>query len=139
MILQSLVQLYDDLVQRNLLAQAGWSPVKISYALCLDLDGKLIQIVPQFTSVPSGKKTVLRPEVHTLPAAVKRTSGILPNFLWDNSSYLLGIRKFDEKKDEKKYLPQLTVWFAVRNTSNLAEIFITHFLTPFKPPQRKQF
>ena len=41
-----------------------------------------------------GKKTQLRPTPMELPSPVTRTVGILPNFLWDNSSYLLGA---DEK------------------------------------------
>lgn len=34
---------------------------------------------------------VQRPLELMLPAAVKRSSGVAPNFLWDNSSYLLGV------------------------------------------------
>ena len=107
MILQSLVKLYDDLVSRGEIARFGWSPTKISYALCLDTEGNLIQVVPQLVvpqsdKVSSGKKPVFRPTQKILPAAVKRASGILPNFLWDNSIYILGFRKFDEKRDGKK-------------------------------------
>ena len=102
MILQSLVQLYDDLVSRGDLARLGWSPSKISYALCLDKDGKLIQVVPLLYEDNSGKKTVLRPTLKQLPSPVKRSSGIAPNFLWDNSAYILGFRKYDDKKDKKK-------------------------------------
>lgn len=94
MILQSLVRLFEDLVRSGKLSRPGWSQVKISYALCLGLDGTLEYVVPQFQEVLSGKKTVLRPRMMDLPAPVTRSSGILPNFLWDNSSYLLGI---DEK------------------------------------------
>ena len=36
-----------------------------------------------------GKKP--QPQRISLPAPVKRTVGIAPNFLWDNSSYLLGV------------------------------------------------
>ena len=91
MILQSLVRLFEDLVRSGKLSRPGWSQVKISYALCLGLDGTLEYVVPQFQEVLSGKKTVLRPRMMDLPAPVTRSSGILPNFLWDNSSYLLGI------------------------------------------------
>lgn len=94
MILQSLVRLFEDLVQNGKLSRPGWSQVKISYALCLGLDGTLEYVVPQLQEVSSGKKIVLRPRIMNLPAPVTRSSGIQPNFLWDNSSYLLGI---DEK------------------------------------------
>lgn len=94
MILQSLVRLFEDLVQNGKLSRPGWSQVKISYALCLGLDGTLEYVVPQLQEVSSGKKIVFRPRIMNLPAPVTRSSGIQPNFLWDNSSYLLGI---DEK------------------------------------------
>ena len=91
MILQALTQLYEDLVGRGEISRPGWSKAKISYALCLAADGSLIQVIPQFEEEQAGKKTVLRPQKILLPAAVKRTAGVQPNFLWDNSSYLLGV------------------------------------------------
>ncbi len=90
MILQALTQLYEDLADRGEIARQGWAPAKISYALCLDESGNLVQMVPMLIPEPVGKKTVLRPQKIDLPAAVTRTVGILPNFLWDNSSYVLG-------------------------------------------------
>ncbi len=94
MILQALTQLYRDLVDRNEIAQDGWSPTKVSYALCLSETGALENIVPQGEN--DGKKNKLRPTQKCLPAPVKRSSGIKANFLWDNSQYLLGIA---EEKD----------------------------------------
>ena len=94
MILQALTQLYEDLVFRGEIPCPGWNPAKISYALCLDERGSLEYVLPIMKEVQVGKKTQLRPAPMELPAAVTRTVGILPNFLWDNSSYLLGI---DEK------------------------------------------
>ena len=99
MILQALTRLFEDLVQQGKIARPGWGPAKISYALCLDENGMLESVVPQLTEVQVGKKTQLRPTPMELPAAVTRSSGILPNFLWDNSSYLLGVRK--KEKSEK--------------------------------------
>lgn len=91
MILQALTQYYEDLLARGGIAAPGWAPAKISYALCLDEDGQLTQVVPTMEEVPKGKKTVSQPLVFPLPAAEKRTVGIVSNFLWDNSSYLLGV------------------------------------------------
>lgn len=91
MILQALTRLYDDLVDRGEIARPGWSPAKISFALCLDESGNLLQVIPTLKPTAVGKKTVLKPQLMKLPAAVTRTVGILPNFLWDNSSYLLGV------------------------------------------------
>ena len=91
MILQALTRHYEDLLSRGEIAGPGWAPAKISYALCLDGEGHLIQVVPLMTEVTRGKKTVLQPQMITLPAAVKRTVGVEANFLWDNSAYLLGV------------------------------------------------
>ena len=90
MILQALTQLFEDLAQQGEIGRPGWSPAKISYALCLSAQGQLESVVPLLTETLVGKKTQLRPTPMELPSPVTRTVGILPNFLWDNSSYLLG-------------------------------------------------
>ena len=93
MILQALTRCYEDLLQRGEIAAPGWSPAKISFALCLDTDGRLTQVIPTMQETLIGKKTVLRPQSITLPAAAKKTSGVSSNFLWENSGYLLGIKQ----------------------------------------------
>lgn len=77
MILQALAKYYEDLLSCGKIAAQGWSTAKISFTICLNSKGELVQAIP----------TVQEP---ALPAAVKRTVGIASNFLWDNSSYLLG-------------------------------------------------
>ena len=94
MILQALTRLFEDLVQQGKISRPGWSPAKISYALCLDASGTLEYVVPLLSEVQVGKNTLLRPTPMALPSSVPRASGIRSNFLWDNSSYLLGV---DEK------------------------------------------
>ena len=94
MILQALTRLFEDLAQQGKIGRPGWSSAKISYALCLSAQGQLESVVPLLTETLVGKKTQLRPTPMELPAPVTRTVGILPNFLWDNSSFLLGA---DEK------------------------------------------
>ena len=101
MILQALTRYYEDLSARGEIAAPGWAPTKISFALCLNENGELTQIVPTMDEVSKGKKTVFQPQLITLPAAVKRTVSIAANFLWDNSAYLLGI---DQKGDPERSL-----------------------------------
>ena len=101
MILQALTRLFEDLTQQGKLSRPGWSPSKISYALCLDETGELTYVVPMLREEQVGKKTQLRPTSMELPSPVTRTVGILPNFLWDNSSYLLGA---DEKGKPERSL-----------------------------------
>lgn len=91
MILQALTGYYQTLADRGEIVRPGWSKVKVSYALCITDDGVLEQVIPLLTEQPKGKRTVLAPRLFTLPAPVKRASGVAANFLCDNSSYMLGI------------------------------------------------
>lgn len=102
MILQALTKLYEDLAAQGRIARPGWGPAKISYALCLDKSGKLTQVIPQLDEQVIGKKTVIRPRSMNLPSAVKRSSGIVSNFLWDNAGYLLGLFSTEGKSEEIK-------------------------------------
>ena len=92
MILQALTEYYRVLADRGVLDTPGWSSAKISFALCLSADGTLEQVISLQTQQPRGKKLVVAPQlVPSLPAPVKRSSGVSANFLWDNASYLLGM------------------------------------------------
>lgn len=91
MILQALTQLFEDLVRQGKLARPGWSPAKISYALCLDEKGNLESVVPTLREVPVKNKTQLLPTPMELPSGATRSSGIVPIFLWDSSTYILGV------------------------------------------------
>lgn len=99
MILQALVQHYEDLTAKGMIAPPGWSPVKVSYSLELDEEGRLLRTASIQQEVQKGKKTVLAPQTMDLPSPVKRTVGIASNFLCDNSTYLLGL---DEKPDVQR-------------------------------------
>lgn len=90
MILQSLVEYYETLAAEGKINRPGWSQVGVSYGLELDGSGSLVNVVPLRQEIPSGKKTVLRPQAMTVPTPVKRSSGIQPNFLCDNSTYFIG-------------------------------------------------
>lgn len=88
MILQALTRYYETLADQGKIARPGWAKSRVSYALCLNTDGELVQVIPLLEET-GGKKP--QPRQFDLPAPVKRSSGIASNFLWDNSSYLLGV------------------------------------------------
>lgn len=92
MILQALTSLYEALAPKGEVPKEGWSPERISFALGIDENGDLLRITPLFKpgDMPKEKKKE-EPQEMTVPAAVKRTSGAAANFLWDNSSYILGV------------------------------------------------
>lgn len=91
MILQSLVEYYETLAASGKVAHPGWGPAKVSYALRITDKGELIEVVPLMAEQQRGKKTVLAPREMSVPAPVKRASGISANFMCDNSSYILGV------------------------------------------------
>lgn len=87
MILQALTSYYERLVEQQKLFPPGVSEVNVSYALCLDKNGALTQVIPQM--VMTDKKS--RPRPCPLPSPVKRSVNFVSNFLWDNSRFLLGV------------------------------------------------
>lgn len=91
MILQALTEHYEDLRAKGDLSGPGWGLAKVTYSLDLHEDGSILQVSLLLTEQKRGKKAVLAPREIKVPLAVKRTVGIAPNFLWDNSSYLLGV------------------------------------------------
>jgi CRISPR-associated protein Csd1 len=87
-VLASLARAYDRLADRGEVPPFGYSREKIGFLISLNEDG-----------TPAGAPIDLRQRLgHGLtapqmqvPQAVKRTSGIAPNFLWDKTSYVLGV------------------------------------------------
>jgi CRISPR-associated protein Csd1 len=87
MILQELHSYYcrlrDD--PESGIALPGLAPQKISFAVVIDREGHLVEI--QNIRDQSGKRP--RPTVVMVPEAAIRTVGVMPNFMWDNTSYVL--------------------------------------------------
>jgi CRISPR-associated protein Csd1 len=92
MILHALHAYYHRLLDNpeSGIAQPGFAPQKISYALIIDRAGHLAGV--QDIRDVSGKKP--RPVRLMVPEAAIRSSGVAANFLWDNTGYVLG---FDDK------------------------------------------
>ena len=98
MILQALHTYYQRLLARGEegLAPFGYSPEKISYEIVLTTDGKLVAV--NDIRDTSGKKPL--PRVLLVPASFKRPgTGAKPFFLWDKTSYLLGVSASSTRTD----------------------------------------
>ena len=91
MILQALVDYYEALAAQGRVAKPGWGIAKISYALNLDKQGRLLNLISLKLTKQKGKKTVEVPQNILLPEATKRTAGVEAQFLWDNAKYVLGL------------------------------------------------
>lgn len=90
MILQALVQHYEDLLAAGEVVRPGWARAKVSYGLDLSGDGRLLGLLPLQTEQVRGKKAVIAPRMMEVPMPGKHASGISANFLFHNSGYLLG-------------------------------------------------
>lgn len=91
MILQALAGYYEKLAEEGKVERPGWGKAKVSFALNLGEDGKIMSVIPLKQEETRGKKTVWLPQMLKVPEPVVRTAGISANFLCDNSGYLLGI------------------------------------------------
>lgn len=95
-ILQSLESYYHRLPG---IAEPGWSAEKFGWCIVLDRQGEPIDVEDIHDLL--GKKP--RPKLYTVPAAVKRTVGILPNFLWDKTAYVLGRTATEGKRTAQEH------------------------------------
>ena len=99
MILQALNRYYQRLLARGEegLSPFGYSPEKISFAMLLAPDGRVMDVTDIRDT--SGKKPV--PQVMNVPQPEKRTVGIKSNFLWDKTSYVLGVSATSKRADRE--------------------------------------
>lgn len=97
MILTALNNYYDRLVSQGVedVPPYGFSQEKISYGLVLNKAGELVDVVNLMDT--SGKKP--RPTSMLVPQPPKRSVNIDPCFLWDKSSYVLGLTAKEAQKD----------------------------------------
>ncbi len=97
MILQAMNQYYNRLVNSGAdIPLLGFSTGKIHHALILDEKGHLLQV--QDLRDPDKK---MAPKTMTVPEGENRSANIAANFLWDNTSYVLGK---DNKGNEERAL-----------------------------------
>ena len=99
MILQALVRYYQRMVEREAkgIAGYGYSPEKISYEIVLAPDGTVLAV--NDIRDTTGKKA--QPRVLDVPQPEKRTVGIKSNFLWDKTSYVLGVSATSKRTDKE--------------------------------------
>lgn len=85
MILQALTQYYErkSKSEPGLLPQFGFEIKNIPVVIEIDNDGQEVQMLIRDSKNGDGQELV--------PAAVKRSSGIAANLLWDSAEYCLGI------------------------------------------------
>ena len=100
MILQALNQYYERLKDdpQTDIPLLGFGNQKIHFALVLNQDGELVQ-VKDIRDKPKNKPvpiSLILPQI-----GKKRASGIEPNFMWDNTGYVLG--RDEGGKDDRTF------------------------------------
>lgn len=90
-ILAALVRAYDRLPDAP---PFGYSMEKIGLVIGLNEDGSVASV----TDLRDGAGKKKRPPMLLVPQPVKRTAGIAPNFLWDKTSYVLGVTAGEGKR-----------------------------------------
>ena len=97
MILQSLTQYYEALQKRGKAPLYGYSISKVSAMMVISKEGELQRFIPLLEDVKKGKTTARVPQTREVPLPFVRSSDILPNFLFDTSAYLTGVRANADK------------------------------------------
>ncbi|NLW46972.1 MAG: type I-C CRISPR-associated protein Cas8c/Csd1 [Firmicutes bacterium] len=125
MILQALKEYYDRKAADpdSDIAPEGWERKEIPFIIVLDHDGNLIQI--EDTRESEGKKK--RAKTFLVPQAVKKTSGIAANLLWDVAGYVFGV---DNKGNRERALNQKKA-FINRLTNELGDIKVVQTIVNF--------
>ena len=95
-ILAELAALYERRAEREGWSPPGFSSEKIGAEVVLAPDGSVVAIRSLMAPDEKGK---MQPRVMSVPAAVKRTSGIRPNHFWDKTSYALGVTAIKDGDD----------------------------------------
>lgn len=141
MILQALVRHYEDLLEKGEIPKPGWGMARVSYGLHLDKDGNLIGLFPLRVPQEKGKRTVYVPQDMEVPQPVKRSVDIKPNFLCDNSTYVLGV----DEKDKPERTSQCFTEFRKLHRKLLQDVdtdaarAILLFLENWEPGRAKEY
>lgn len=79
------------------IAAPGYSQQKIGYAVVLDPLGEVLDVDDLHDT--NGKKRIAK--LVSVPQPEKRTVAIKPNFLWDKTSYALGVSGTSKRSDQE--------------------------------------
>lgn len=128
-ILSALAKAYDRLPNAP---PFGYSSEKIGVVVGLNDDGSVASV----TDWREGEGRKARPRPMLVPQPVKRTAGIAPNFLWDKTSYVLGVTAGEGRRTADEHRA-----FVERHLADVGEsddpglrAFLS-FLTTWSPEQ----
>ena len=131
MMLEALNRHYEQLFERGEpgLSPYGYSPQKISYAIVLSRDGEPVDVAPLLDT--RGKKTV--PRLLSVPQSETRTSGVKSNFLWDKTSYVLGVSGTSKRAADEHAAFKALHERALKGETDAALIALRAFISHWTP------
>ena len=99
MILSALADYYQRLMDDpgSGIAAPGYSQERIGYTVVLAADGSVVAVEDEHDH--NGKKRVAK--ALSVPQPEKRTAGIKSNFLWDKTSYALGVSASSKRSEQE--------------------------------------
>lgn len=140
MIISALNRYYQILAEdeKSGIPLYGYSSAKVGFALNISTSGELLDVIPLKVQGNSGKKLVLRQMI--VPEQIKRAVNISPNFICDNSTYVLGIDnkgKPDRAKEAFAAYKELHIKILSGSNSETA-IAILNFLNNWHVDEARQ-
>jgi CRISPR-associated protein Csd1 len=97
-VLQALDRYYYRMADRGDVPEYGFTYENISYALCINRDGSISDVI-DLRSSSRGKPKSRR----LMVPRPKRTSNIQSNFLWDKTAYAFGVDSGKSKRLDKEH------------------------------------
>lgn len=136
MILSALNDYYGRLLERGEggVSPAGFSMEKVSYAIVLNAEGVAVDVADIRDT--SGKKPA--PRTLGVPQPGKRSSGIKPCFLWDKTSYVLGVSTTSKRSAEEHAAFQSLHKIALENELDAGLGAFKRFLENWRPEHFEQ-
>ncbi len=136
MILSALNDYYQRLLDdpNSGISPPGYSQGKISYVIMLKKDGEVIDVLDIRDT--SGKKPV--PRDLSVPHAPKRSVNIAACFLWDKTSYVLGVSASSKRSEQEHAAFKALHQGALANESDPGLQALLNFLERWQPEQFQQ-
>jgi CRISPR-associated protein Csd1 len=133
MILSTLVDYYQRLLDdpESGVAAPGYSQEKIGYAIVLAADGSVVAVEDEHDS--SGKKRI--PKLLSVPQPEKRTVAVKSNFLWDKTSYALGVSASSKRSEQEHQAFKVLHRQALSGTDDPGLRALLAFLDAWSPSQ----
>lgn len=136
MILAALHDYYQRLIDTpdSGIAAPGYSQQNIGYVIVLATDGRVVNVIDLHDR--NGKKPL--PRSLGVPQPEKRTAGIKSNFLWDKTSYVLGVSATSKRSEQEHAAFKVLHQEALAGSDDPGLMALLAFLDSWTPQQFKE-